>query len=552
MQAITRAQAAVMLVRVAGLAAEETYADTFADAASIPAWAKGSIGAAAQAGLMHGYADGTFRAEGLIARAQAVVTLDRMVNRAADTVIETAGTVLENAAAAGNLVIAASVGEGEVTLKNVTVQGDLIVRGGGADSVYLDNVQVSGTVRLEKEYVHLHLMGGTVLERVEIRRPCRMTRDNSLRSRLGRLVIDLEKDSDREIQIEVPAERVELLSKAGAVLGADAETLRIGTGAEGAQLSIRSGATVEELTADARAKLTGSGTVSRLVVSVSGVSVSGSLTVKKIETLNGAKAPTVSGGSGGSSGGGTAPLRRITGAAPVPDVTVDYGTSEADAMAGLPGTVVLEAAENGSVSTVSAAVHWALDSVYDAYPLTERTYTAAGTVTIPAGYTYSGTLTVTTKLTVRGANPHAVIAEIWTVTGLELPFGAERRDAVLPIAVTVEDGKRQHDDGRGHLGAERHLEKPRGEHLHRDGDHARRLHLSGRGRRVCHHHRDRCGKRCGAENQDSCKFRRPRPHVHRLCGDGGAGSGCGQDAAARGGDAGMWGWLLHCRGGFPG
>lgn len=51
-QPVTRAEAAAMLARAAGLAANEERADAFADAAPIPAWARGSVGAAAEAGYM--------------------------------------------------------------------------------------------------------------------------------------------------------------------------------------------------------------------------------------------------------------------------------------------------------------------------------------------------------------------------------------------------------------------------------------------------------------------------------------------------------------------
>ena len=80
--------AAVMIARAAGLAASVERADAFADAASIPAWAKGGIGAAAKTGFMNGYSDGAFHADNLITRAQAVVTLDRVLRSAQDTVIE--------------------------------------------------------------------------------------------------------------------------------------------------------------------------------------------------------------------------------------------------------------------------------------------------------------------------------------------------------------------------------------------------------------------------------------------------------------------------------
>ena len=437
-QPVTRAEAAAMLARAAGLAAKEERADAFADAASIPAWARGSVGAAAEAGYMTGYPNGAFGALGSITRAEAVVTLDRVRRSAQKTVIEQAGTTLENETVAGDLVIAESVGEGNVTLKNVTVLGSVIVKGGGANSIYFDNVRVGGTVRLEKEGVHLRLRGDTALERVEIGLPCRITQDSTFKGALGTLVIDLEKTSNQKIQIEVPAKLVELLSRANVALNADVETLRIDRDAEGAQLDIKRGVTVGELSIDARVALTGSGLVVSLVVSVSGVTVSGSLTVEKTGTEGGAKAPTTSGGSssGGSSGGSSAPVRIVTGAAAVPDVTVDHGTSEADAMRRFPASVTLNVTENGAAGTVEAAVRWALDRAYSEDPRMDTVYTATGTVTIPDGYTYDGTLTVTASLTVT-ANPENVVVGILEVAGLELPYGAQESDVQLPAQVTV-------------------------------------------------------------------------------------------------------------------
>lgn len=174
-----------------------------------------------------------------------MVTLDRVRRSAQKTVIEQAGTTLENETVLGDLVIAESVGEGNVTLKNVTVLGSVIVKGGGANSVYFDGVRVGGAVRLEKEGVHLRLRGDTALERVEIGLPCRITRDSTFEGALGALAIDLAKESAKEIQIEVPAKRVELLSRANVALNADVETLRIDRDAESAQLDIKRGAVVK-------------------------------------------------------------------------------------------------------------------------------------------------------------------------------------------------------------------------------------------------------------------------------------------------------------------
>ena len=375
-QPVTRAEAAAMLARAAGLAAKEERADAFADAASIPAWARGSVGAAAEAGYMTGYPDGAFGALGSITRAEAVVTLNRVRKSAKETVIEKAGTTLENETVLGDLVIAESVGEGNVTLKNVTVLGSVIVKGGGANSVYFDGVRVGGTVRLQKVNVHLRLIGNTALDRVEIGLPCRITQDSTFKGALGTLVIDLEKTSNQKIQIEVPAKLVELLSRANVALNADVETLRIGKDAEGAQLDIKRGVTVGELSIDARVALTGSGLVVSLVVSVSGVTVTASLTV----TAN--------------------PENVVVGILEVAGLELPYGAQESDVQ--LPAQVTVKI-KNGH--TERADVRWTLDGEWTSPGVN----TFMGMVSMPPFQYYNGEMNADIKTTVTvvadGATP---------------------------------------------------------------------------------------------------------------------------------------------------
>ena len=199
-------------------------------------------------------------------------------------------------------------------------------QGGGANSIYFDGVRVGGTVRLQKVNVHLRLIGNTALDRVEIGLPCRITRDSPFEGALGTLVIDLEKTSNQKFQIEVPAKLVELLSRANVALNTDVETLQIGKDAEGTQLDIKRG-----------------------------VTVSGSLTVKKTEAEDGAKAPTISGGS--SSGGGVT-LKEIESIAPI-TAEVPYGTSALDALAALPAEITLNVKDGFEVKTTAAGWSWA-------------------------------------------------------------------------------------------------------------------------------------------------------------------------------------------------
>ena len=99
---------------------------------------------------MTGYPDGAFGALGSITRAEAVVTLDRVRKSGKKRSLKRPERRWKMRRFSGDLVIAESVGEGNVTLKNVTVLGSVIVKGGGANSVYFDGVRVGGTVRLQK------------------------------------------------------------------------------------------------------------------------------------------------------------------------------------------------------------------------------------------------------------------------------------------------------------------------------------------------------------------------------------------------------------------
>lgn len=83
---VTRAEFAAMLTRALGLQGgqagqegqEGQAAQTaFADASRIPAWAAASIAAMAEAGIIQGYDDGTFRADRQIVRAEMTAMLTR-------------------------------------------------------------------------------------------------------------------------------------------------------------------------------------------------------------------------------------------------------------------------------------------------------------------------------------------------------------------------------------------------------------------------------------------------------------------------------------------
>ncbi len=64
----------------------------------------------------------------------------------------------------GDVTVEAGVGDGTVTLKGIHIHGNLLIQGGGSDSVELDGCVLNGTIIVEKSSgnpVHLELLGGT-------------------------------------------------------------------------------------------------------------------------------------------------------------------------------------------------------------------------------------------------------------------------------------------------------------------------------------------------------------------------------------------------------
>ncbi|GIP23667.1 hypothetical protein J22TS3_39420 [Paenibacillus sp. J22TS3] len=180
-QKVSRQETAVMLARALKLdaAASTGNLNSFKDAAAIASWSKDAVSSLAGRGVIEGYEDGTYRPNANLTRAEGVVLLSRMLNAqtvtydkagtygpAAGTVtvlgnvtINAAGTTLQNTVIRGNLLLGKGIENGDVTLKNVKVDGTATVNGGGENSIHLVNTvltklivnKLGGVVRIVAE-----------------------------------------------------------------------------------------------------------------------------------------------------------------------------------------------------------------------------------------------------------------------------------------------------------------------------------------------------------------------------------------------------------------
>ena len=187
---ISRQEAALILSRLLMLDTELKSARTinFKDADLISAWSSGAVEAVVADGYMNGYPDQTYRPEKSITRAEAIITLDRALTTVLKTAaaytkagtygpatgmesvessvtVSAAGITLRNMKISGNLVLAEGIGEGDVTLNNVTVLGQTDIRGGGTHSVVLENCTMP-SVTVCKEGVRVVAYGNTSVSAV--------------------------------------------------------------------------------------------------------------------------------------------------------------------------------------------------------------------------------------------------------------------------------------------------------------------------------------------------------------------------------------------------
>lgn len=323
--AITRAEAAAIMARVKNLTANEEALGQFSDAAKIPAWVKSLVGAVVKEGYMEGYPDKTFKAQNFITRAETVVTLNRVAF--AGTVYDKAGTygptegsatlkgsvvikaadvTLQNTVVEGNLTIDKAVGDGSVTLKNVTVKGSTYVNGGGANSIHVVNSNLSGIVVLKDNgTVRIVAEGKTVVGELVAGSSVVVEEKDLTGEGFGKIIVEKKTDGTLSISlVGVKADSIEIQSE-GVTVSADANTTinTLMVNADGVKVETAEGTAIGTLVANGKVEVTGEGTIEKAEVNAEGVSFE--TKPGTVETAPGITPPTIGAGNPGTPGGGS-------------------------------------------------------------------------------------------------------------------------------------------------------------------------------------------------------------------------------------------------------
>jgi len=290
------------------ISATQNQTAQFADQAQIPAWSQAAIAAAVRGGYMSGYPDGTFQPTRPITRAEAISVLDRAVgtlyNHAGtygssqgttllegNVTINTAGITLQNMTITGNIYLTEGIGEGDVTLDNVIIQGTTKISGGGSNSIHLLNTTV-GAVLVNvpnRHLVRLLAQGSTAVGTLEARTPARLEEEGLTGSGFTKVVINTQQaitapgsttPQSSTITVELLGQFSDIeVQSATAQLnlqGGSIQNLTLTSTAQAAQINLAAWTSINTLTADTPATVQGQGTIEMLEANVDGVVVEAS------------------------------------------------------------------------------------------------------------------------------------------------------------------------------------------------------------------------------------------------------------------------------------
>ncbi|HHX92246.1 MAG TPA: S-layer homology domain-containing protein, partial [Clostridiales bacterium] len=176
---ITRQEAFTVLARAFKLVGEgePKVLDRFSDKGDIANWALASLAGMTAEGYIQG-SDGKLQPQANITRAEFATIMNNLVKQYIDSaeevnevadgnvIIRVPGVTLKDVTVKGDLIIADGVGDGDVTLDNVTVQGRTVVRGGGVDSIIIKGNSDVGKVIVAKVdgEIRIYVEGGAEVE----------------------------------------------------------------------------------------------------------------------------------------------------------------------------------------------------------------------------------------------------------------------------------------------------------------------------------------------------------------------------------------------------
>ncbi|SHH72381.1 S-layer homology domain-containing protein, partial [Sporanaerobacter acetigenes] len=220
---ITREEVAKIIGIAFGLDDKQSSsANDFADAESISNDVKGYVSILKDREILCGYSDNTFRPQSPITKGEAskiiVNTSGEIINVSGEynknysgnVLINTPDVVLKTLNIKGNLYLTEGIGDGDVTLDNVAVNGETVIKGGGENSIKIKNSKL-GQVVVDKTSggIRVVLEGNVSIPNLVL------NKDTKLVVKEGAKVENIQAVGKADIEVEKGAEigKIEVNSK---------------------------------------------------------------------------------------------------------------------------------------------------------------------------------------------------------------------------------------------------------------------------------------------------------------------------------------------------
>ncbi len=328
---ISRQEAAIILARLLKIeeTADSKVIENFKDGAKIPEWSRKAMAAIAGKEYLRPDANGNILADKPITRGEAIFMLNRSYLKYAKVEYNTPGTytgntiggsvviksrdiTLKDTVIEGDLILAKEIGDGNVYLKNVLVKGDTIVKGGGTNSIYMeDSTFFKIIIEKEDNKIRLVASGNTRIEFVDAKSGAILEEQNL--SNLGFTNVEITGANTGVKVIELKGNFENVLSNGKdftvKISGGTVRNLEVSENSTNNQIDIAADSQIIHLIIDAITKITGSGIVKEASVSVIGSTIE--VKIEKLEmspelvvTIPLTVIPSSPGGTGGGGGGG--------------------------------------------------------------------------------------------------------------------------------------------------------------------------------------------------------------------------------------------------------
>jgi len=227
-------------------------------------------------------------------------------------IISSPDVILRNTIIEGDLLLGSSIGDGEVELRDVTVQGKTIVNGGGPNSIIMYNFNGQTVVIDVPDGANVRLVaqGSTSVDNVSMEG--NGTLDQSDVTGTGFVTVEIPAGAQVTLNGDFNEVNVEAAGANVTVTSGNITTMNISDTAAGAGVNLASGSSVGTLNANAESNITGQGQITTANVNVGGVTIEQTPTTTTVapgQTANvGGKQQSGTSGtppSSGSSGGGS-------------------------------------------------------------------------------------------------------------------------------------------------------------------------------------------------------------------------------------------------------